>query len=172
MAALLKFMLDLCLLRSGPQQLPPARVLLGLFLTVYVLLGLALYLSRYELHLAAAASVLETLLAAAFVQTLLLLWGRPERFLQTLTALLAAWTLLGLLIAPLIFATRGIGPDSQGALLVFVGMTLYLAWSLAVMGNILHHALEVPLYGGIGLGVVYFLLSQMILSALLPVTGT
>lgn len=170
MSALLKFMLDLCLLRVGPQRLPPARELLWLFVAVYVLLGLGLFLSRYTLPLAFGASVLETLLIAAFVQTLLLLWGKPERFVQTLTALLAAWTLLGLLIAPLIFGTGDIEPGGQNGLLI-VGMTLYLAWSLAVMGNILHHALEVPLYGGIGLGVVYFFLSQMILSALLPVTG-
>ncbi|RRQ21477.1 hypothetical protein [Thiohalobacter thiocyanaticus] len=164
-------MLDLCLLRVGPQRLPAARELLWLFVVAYVTLGVVVYLSRYELRFALSASVLETLLVAAFIQLLLRAWGRPERFTQTLTALLAGWTLLGLLVAPLVYGTQGMEPDSRDAVLVFVGMTLYLAWSLAVLGNILHHALEVPLYGGIGLGVVYFMLSQMVVAAALPVAN-
>ncbi|BAZ93163.1 site-specific recombinase [Thiohalobacter thiocyanaticus] len=168
MSALFRFMLDLCLLRVGPQRLPPARELLWLFVALYMTLGTMVYLSRYELRFAFGASLVETLLIAAFIQLLLRAWGRPERFTQTLTALLSAWTLLGLLVAPLIYATRDLEPGGQEALLVFVGMTLYLAWSLAVLGNILHHALEIPLYGGIGLGVIYFLLSQMVVAAVLP----
>lgn len=171
MAALLRFIIDLCLLRAGPQRLPSASVLMWLFVVIYCALGVAVYLSRYPLQFAISASVLETLLLAAFIQVMLKVWNKPERFVQTLTAVLAAWTLLGLLVLPLVYSMHGMEAGSRDAIYVFFGMTFYLAWNLAVMGHVLRHALEIPLYGGVGLSVLYFLISEMIMAAALPMPG-
>lgn len=166
--SLLKAVVDLCLLRIGPQQLPRASLLAGIAVAAYILVDLATALAGLPPLRALFASLLDTLLAAAFIQLALQLTHKPERFVQTLTATLLAWSLLGVLVLPLLFGTSGVEQGSSQSLLLFAGLALYLVWSLVVFGHILRHALALPLYGGIGLSIVYFVLSQIVMGIVFP----
>ncbi|WJW75234.1 hypothetical protein QVG61_12195 [Thiohalobacter sp. IOR34] len=170
MTALFQTLLQICLLRAGPQRLPASGLLLGAGLLAYLLLDLISGLAYLSLSRSLGAAVLDSLILAAFVQLCLRLVGHPERFLQTLSAVFGCWLLLGILALPLTFALAA-APENGGGLGGLLLMLLVLlVWSLSVLGHILRHALEVPLAVGIGISLGYFLVSQFILEALFPVS--
>jgi hypothetical protein len=97
--ALFGVIVDIVLLRRGPETLPASSTLLGIVVTVYTVLnGLA-----YHAFILAALPVRPRYFDLQFVVTvaLQLLWfrvafrmaGKPERFLQTATAVFATSTL-------------------------------------------------------------------------------
>jgi len=54
-------------------------------------------------------------------------------------------------------------------LMLFLMLTL--VWSLAVMGHVLRHALEVSRGLGVTFAVAYFLLSQLLMEVLFPLAS-
>ena len=164
-------LVEICLLRAGPQDLPATTQFLALTLAGYFLVDVLILQLGFPLGAALAASLLDLLLMAAFVQVLLRIVAKPERFQQTLAALAGTGQLLGLLAWPLIKGMLDADAGDDPA----TGLTLLrlalLAWSLLVTGHIVRHALSVSLATGVGIGVLYNLLSIMIVSAVFPAAG-
>jgi hypothetical protein len=168
---MLKKLVEICLLRAGPQDLPAAPPFLALVLAGYFLVDVLIARLNFELGAALGVSLLDVLLLAAFAQLVLRIAARPERFNQTLAALAGTGLLLGLLAYPLIRAltlTHAAGETASGLALAWLAV---LAWSLLILGHILRHALTVPLMTGVGIGVLYSLLSVMIVRAVFPAAG-
>lgn len=164
-------LLDICLLRAGPQDLPASRPFLALTLAGYALVNVLVSRLSLGLREAVAVSLLDTLLLAAFAQVVLRIAARPERFTQTLAALAGTGQLLGLLALPLVagmLKAQATGGTASGLALAWLGV---LIWSLVVLGHILRHALAVRLATGIGIGVLYSLASIMIMRSVFPDGG-
>jgi len=89
MTGIIKIFIDILLLRAGPQDLPTSKQLLGIcFATLVVLQGvLGTWLIPGDEAIVPQA-ILSTLITLAWVALILQLSGRPERFVQTATALL------------------------------------------------------------------------------------
>lgn len=162
-------LLEICLLRAGPQDLPAARQFLALALAGYFLVDVLILQLGFPFGAALAASLLDVLLLAAFVQIVLRIAAKPERFNQTLAALAGTGQLLGLLALPLIHATLNAEAAGNAASGLMLARLAVLAWSLLVTGHILRHALSVSLMTAVGVAVLYSLLSVMIVSAVFPV---
>lgn len=168
---MLRKLLEICLLRAGPQDLPAAPQFLALALIGYFLVDVLISRLSFTLGPALAVSLLDVLLLAAFAQIVLRIVAKPERFNQTLAALAGTGQLLGLLALPLIHGLTTAQAAGEPAAGLAFGWLAVLIWSLLVLGHILRHALSVSLMTGVGIGVLYSLLSVMIVRAVFPGGG-
>ncbi|MEW7974346.1 MAG: hypothetical protein AB2540_06110 [Candidatus Thiodiazotropha endolucinida] len=163
--ALLKSAVDLCLLRSAPQDLPASNHLLWLLILLNLLVGTAMVLDG---RLGLIRAVLENLFGLALMLGVLTaalsMRGRLPRFNQTASATLLSGLLLSLLALPLV-AWRHRSESSESELLLLV----LFVWSIVVLGHILRHAFEISLNLGIGFALLYTLMAWSIMSHLFPV---
>jgi asparagine N-glycosylation enzyme membrane subunit Stt3 len=163
--ALLNSAVDLCLLRSAPQDLPASNFLLWLLILLNLLVGTGMVL---DARLGIFRAVLENLFGLALLLGVLAAAlgsrGRLPRFNQTANATLLSGLLLSLLALPLVvWRHRSESIESELLLLVL------FVWSIAVLGHILRHAFEVSLNLGIGFALLYTLMAWSIMSHLFPV---
>ena len=163
MASLLRLLLDLCLLRRGPQEMPYSpRLTRDL-----VLAGVAcdlIYVAALEVS-GALPRVGFGLVMALLVPWLLLAWRqRKERYAQTLGALVGTGVLFTLMFLPLaLWAQQHVpepGVDSLSREQIAAGWLVLglLGWRMAVNGHILRHALDLPRMAGLALAMGWFLL--------------
>lgn len=158
---LLMTFINLCLLRANPQDLPVAPALTVMALLAYTLVSVGLSFSDLGLGRATLWSVLDTGVLAILTHSALLLRRFPERFHQTLTALMGSGALLGLLAWPIITLQH------------VTAQLILLAWNLAVVAHILRHALSIPLALGIIVSLGYFMAELLLSMAFMaPVAAT
>lgn len=147
-------LLNICLLRAAPQDLPCSWELLGL--TLVASLGLAYaamqaYGPTPNPMLALLADLLFTL---GFIYGILAFRGLKIRFIQTASAIFGTDAIITLVALPVIHAAS-IGA-TQDAFTLFAMASIGI-WSLVVLSHILRHALSLPLPGGILVAFGYIL---------------
>lgn len=142
MNQLLKVFVNICLLRTGPQQLPASRFLLLLTLLTHLLIGLVFALFTLPLPQALLAAAVGTALLYGVVLGLLSAHRKPQRVPQTVAALAGSEVLLGVLaLAPTawFYSVEGDSVRIVPSLLSLV----IIVWSVVVTVHILRHALQV-----------------------------
>ncbi len=171
MYALIRPFLELCWLRSGPQQLPSSTLLMGLALAVHALAAFLLSLAYLIPARAFVAGLVETALLAAFVAIVLYPPRRLPRYHQTLTALAGTGAILSLVAIPvthwLHIAKAAENPTGAPAFLL-LGL---VGWSLAITAHILRHSLSCVFTLGLVLAVVFSWASILIMNQLFPLAG-
>lgn len=153
MVALIACIVDICLLRRGPQDLPASRALLVLSLTAYVLVGMGLLAATDSPVGPVIPALADTALMVVFIAALLRLRGYSERLAQSLSALAATGTLLTVIAAPLSLQLAAASAERPPEALLVIAWWLVLFWSIAVVGHILRHALALPMSAGLALAV-------------------
>ncbi|MEW6444828.1 MAG: hypothetical protein AB1479_02170 [Pseudomonadota bacterium] len=159
-------LLDLCLLRVGPQELPgDARLPLWLALA-YVLVGGIVLSAENGFGEGMAQAALDAALLAVFVLSILRVRERPQRFNQTYAALMGINLVIALVSWPLLV----ISTDQVAATLspAQMGLLAVLVWNLIAQGQVLRSALDTSAGVGLLLAFVYFLLTSLLLVALFP----
>jgi len=154
MGALVRVIWLIALLRQGPQVLPVSTFLLWLVLGAHWATGVLLGLFSFPVGESLLSALAGTLIMAAVVHTLLLLYRHHNRLVQTLTALAGCEVLLGLLGIPptaLFYA----GAQDIAAMLSL----LLLGWNIAIAAHIFRHAVGVTLGMGFFYAIVYILIS-------------
>lgn len=161
---------DLCLLRTGPQDLPFSPALLRNLLLLALLVDVA-----YSWTVGVGEGLLVVVVMAfavgvGLVFGLLHLTGRRERFVQTMSAVLLVGIVFKIALMPLVLGVLplpqpGDAPTMQQGLLAWVVLGL-LIWNLVVDGHILRHALEIRLGQGILLALA-LMIAQLALTHLL-----
>lgn len=168
MNELARAIVDIALLRRGPEDLPASAFLLRLTLASYVLLGAlgaAFYVSGpAEL---AAQTGLDLALVFGFFGLLLAFHRKTERFGQTMTAVLGTGSLLYLVRLPLDVWLDAL-PEGASATLPALCMLLLAVWSIIITAHILNRALEIPFLGGVVLGVAFFVVNLAAYAAMFP----
>lgn len=168
MLFLIRAWFDICLLRAAPQDLPASSLLLALSLGCYALISVLVSLGSYGLAGAVQLALLDLGLLAVFVLSLLYLQDKTARINQTLAALAGTGSLLGVFALPLVWWLQ---PDQQPGqvpvLLTFFWMLL-LVWNLLVMAHIMRHALSSTFPVGLGVSLLYVLVSMQVIAALFP----
>ena len=164
---LLRLFLDICLGKKGPQDLPSSGFLLGLIFVVNAAVGLIVLLVETNL----SAGVFELLLSltwlVCFTYLVLILNGRINRFLPTMTALLGTDTVISLIALPfLIWMNRA--ADVRLPYYIVIGL---MCWSMIIIGHILRHALSTTHGFGMGLALLYLLGSYQLMAYFFPVSG-
>jgi hypothetical protein len=168
MMQLVRLFAAICLLRAAPQDLPASRMLLGITLGMYLLFAWLLAIPAYGQTRAVPVALLDTALLIAFIQGLLYLLARGARILQTLTAMAGSGSLLGLLALPLVLWGQPSQTEEQVSGLLLYAWLLLLVWNLLVAGHILRHALSSSIAVGVGVSLLYVLVSMQFMSWLFP----
>lgn len=162
----IKFLFQVCFLKAAPQDAPSSRTALYLSVTLYFFVGLFITLhTQAWIQSFVTASVQTGLII--FV-TNLILWIRktPERFTQTLTALMGAGALIGIIAIPVLNLISGTGGPESAASVLWIALIL---WETLVIGHILRHTLDLSLFAGLGMALVYMYLSFTITVRILKV---
>ena len=142
-------LLNLFRLRGGPQEFPSSGWL-AIFLVGGYLLQNLITGTQLDDENAAAKSILAISLQIIVLAGLLYWRRRPERFLQSLSALAAVGIVFNFMTRALLVQVDGSGEQPIFALILFA----LFFWSLFVDANIYRHALSVTLSIGVLISVL------------------
>jgi hypothetical protein len=169
---LFKAFVDIALWRKGPQHLPASIVLLAIVAALDGVLTLIFThgVDPAQKHLPLRI-LLEVVFSLGWIWLLLAVFRRPERFVQTATAIFGT----SVLLTPLMFGMQGVlGNLADGSLLAVpmrLGLLTLYVWYLLINAHIVRSALEVNLFMAIILTVlgticVYALATQVLALAM------
>lgn len=159
MFQLANFFVDVALLRRAPQDLPasmPVFVVVILLNVIVATVGIADMIPGVS---AMAAAMTDMTIMLVMLRLVLIIQNRAARFIQTATAVSGSGVVLGLIALPLQLT---IDPDTQPneiSGIVSLAYLVLLIWSQLVIAHVLRHALEISFALGIGLALVYSVLS-------------
>lgn len=167
MEKLIRPFAQLALLRIGPQDLPFDPALERFVVIGYFFAGVAVSLLVHDTPgRAMVAAGTDTFLMVLMTQMALYATGRATRRCQTLSALAGTSLLITLFSIPLVaLYSFGGGAANDIISLMLLGLAL---WNITIIGSILRHAFEIPLFAGIAIAMLYMYLSFFILQLLLP----
>jgi hypothetical protein len=165
---------DIMLHRRGPEHLPSSKFLVWLLLVVSVVVELAILFANEGTMRTAAVTLLVALLDVWFVWALLRTFNRQRRFLQTMSALLGAETILNVMGAPLVpllnasaAAATAAGGEPQITLPLLLTALLGV-WSIDIAAFVFARALERPYVLCVAIMIGYALLIVSLQTSLLP----
>ena len=160
----LRIFIDIVLWRRGPQDLPASNLLVLLTLAAYVAVTAVQLLMLDEPAATWAFFVVgDPLLLMAWVWLVLKLFGRADRFAQTVSAVLGTGALLGLAIyLPLQLIVTGLGQAPTSSMAQVLGLLLVVVFAL-VTGRIIKLATDTNLFTGIAVALTYFLVVNFLL---------
>jgi hypothetical protein len=171
-AALLREVLEVCLLRRGPQDLPFSPPAVAGFTAA--LIGLQLAFAAYydSGPMAMLARALVTLLILfGATQGLLRFRGMENRAIQTLLALAGTSLLFALVMMPLALVMRPYlgDKDPPGYLMLFALAAVFtFFWKLRVEAAIWRQSLEIPVSAAYLLTLALLLGEALLLFVLVP----
>ena len=167
MQALIRFYVELCLLRRAPQDLPASAALFWAVLAADLAVGLVVGLAAgLPLGASLGQDLVETGLLLGVLYAGLYFTGHPGRFLQAASALLGSSVLISLAaLVPLALNPTGSEETDAAALgaLLLLGL---LAWSVVVAGHILRHTFAISLAQGAAIAVAFQILAIFLLGGL------
>lgn len=173
MVALLRSLIELCLLRRGPQDLPYSPPAVAVFAAVLVALqvGFASSQGMGTAALVARAAVTLVLLFGV-TGALLRVRGLDNRRMQTLLALAGSGVIFSLAMMPV---AHVLGPylDAKTPppeMLAFAVAAVFLfVWKLRVDASIWRQALGIPVLSAFGLALALMFGEAILLGLLVPV---
>lgn len=145
-------LLDIALLRRGPQDLPCSNTLLAILVGASALSSLA---AQGQSRLPLITLMVILVYTAAFVHGVLQMKQLGARFTQTASAVFGTDALLTLVALPVLGAMPP--GDAQPPPLAVVAYLALLIWNVAVLGHILRHALDTRMGVGVLWAVAYFI---------------
>lgn len=165
MQALIRFFAELALLRRGPQDLPPSSALLLLLAVLSVAVGAANGVDLFGgLPASFGANLIDLVLSLGLLWLLLQTKGRTARWLQTATAFLGLGVLAGLIML-FIRAPAELMGVVQLAMLIDLVLAV---WLHIALGNILRHALDIPLLAGVLIMLAYTVFAFNLIARVYP----
>jgi len=168
MRDLIRLFSQIALLRRGPQDLPASLLLLALTVAGYLVVNFlcASVLppdGRWRQWL-----LVDTLFMLLWYVALLRLLGRPERILQTTTAVFGFQAVLSPLLVASGWLLRRFGDDSAWQVpITFAGLLLFI-WLIAANSHVVRAALEWSAAPSVALVILQTLASWLVQVALFP----
>jgi hypothetical protein len=169
MLSTLKTCLDIALLRRDPSDLPASPPLLGAMIVLFLVLNSILSsIFRPEVESWFMQLLASVAFSILWYWMLLRLFGKPERFLQTMTAIVGFGCLITPVLVPLtgMIAPYAAKPEEAAPLvLVLLPVAIYVVY---VTARILRAAIERPMFQAVALVLLQTFLEPLILLSLFP----
>lgn len=164
MFEIVKLFYDIILFKKGPQDVPFSRLLTRATLAVYAVINfLMLFMSNH--WFSALLQMLTDIVILMLFTRVTLAWvHKPERYQQTLCALLGTDSLITLCAVPATAVM--LVPSGDLAVLGFFIIVGLILWHWAVIGHILSHALSQHLSFSLGLALLYMMTAYLIMTKL------
>lgn len=157
-------LIEICRFRAGPQDIPHSHFLLVWTVIAYFLIGLAT--SPLELATPKAISaIVDTVMVIGFALAGLWVRSLSNRGIQTIIALTGTGVVFGLVSLLLFLVFPGLRV-TEPSLLSSILILALVIWNIAVMGHILKSSLDLPLWAGIGIAVLYVYTSLRVTGAI------
>lgn len=170
MLALLNRILDISLLRAGPQVLPRSVSWTAIAAMVYVIGYVVQLRATGSPQHAMELALLDAIMTAVIAVALLRWRGMPERILQTLFAFYGTGCVLLLVSTPLARWALDENTGEPVKSLSVAGLFVILFWGLAIVAHIYRNALDVRFVVGLFIAISYFIVWFQLQSALFPGT--
>ncbi|MCG6966902.1 MAG: hypothetical protein LJE59_10345 [Chromatiaceae bacterium] len=165
MPALIRFFVELAILRRGPQDLPASSTLLSLAAVLNVLIGSANGKALFgTVGAALGANLLDLVLTLLMLYLLLQFRGHAARLQQTATAFFGLGALAGLVMLLIRPAAELLGAP-QVAMLVDLVLAI---WLHVALGSVLRHAIGVPLLAGVIIMLSYTVMAFSVIARVFP----
>lgn len=160
MNAILKQLVQLCLLRTGPQDLPSSPNLLMQTTIAYIITNMLATIGEAPFLAVILAPVLDAAITLGLLKLLLQAKNLGARFTQAASALMGSLALAQLVTAPLMKVLSPAIHEQRAAIVSaqsaseqvsfdgFMPVLIIMAvaiWYLAIMANILRHTFEVKM---------------------------
>jgi hypothetical protein len=159
---------QIALLRRGPQDLPASMLLLVLTVLGYTVVYLAVCMVLPPGNAWSTELLVNVVFTIVWYVGLLRLLGRPERTVQTVTAVFG----LQAVVAPLLIASewlvRRFGQDSDWQLPIAAGGLVLVIWLIAALGHVVKAALEWSTAASVALVILQIAATQLLLIAVFP----
>lgn len=166
---LLQSFLDIALWRKGPQDLPASALLATLVLFAYLATGLMrMRLYQLDLHESLLFISIDALMLGSWLWLVLAFFGRRQRFVQTITALLGVGLLV--LLFDVIFRLGQIALGLSDSLSLN-WLMLRVPLTALVLGRIFMLALDRGLLTGIALTLAIFSSTKAVVHLMLDLRG-
>ena len=159
-----KLLFNICMLRSGPEDLPHSRALLGVLIIVNFAASMLIGSFVNDFRVAGLSSV--TALFFSFAFTKLILLRKPERFLQTFSAMLGADAIISIASIPSFYSAQYLPLSGVAELFFNVTVFVLSVWVVVVYGYIFSRALSTLMGYGIAISVGYALLITLVVNLL------
>ena len=165
MSATIKILIDIILLRKGPEDFPASISLMFILAAINLMVSITLASKIHSQTIAVSLSVLGLFITYIFIKILLV--NKAERFTQTFSSMMGVSILIDLISVPVVFPL--LNEDlNQNILLLFwlLASALYI-WLVVTYGFIISRALSITLGYGISIAAAYVLVSYMIFELIL-----
>jgi hypothetical protein len=151
MRELLRLFGQIALSRKGPQDLPASPLLLALTVAGYSVVAFGVNSLVPPPDTWRAELLLDVAFSLGWYAILLRAFGKPERFLQTATAMFGFQTLLGPPLFILLNFVARLPQDSNWVAPVAIVSLVLIIWTIRAGSYVLKAALELPLVACVAL---------------------
>ena len=159
-----KLIFSICLLQKGPQDIPYSVLLFRLTVAIYALISFMILILSTNWWLAIQQVLIGIVLTLTFTWLILSYTHKISRFYQTATALFGTDAMINFFAVPAL-ASLAIGMTAGFASLVLISL---MAWHWLVSGHVFRHALNINLFLGLGVALLYILGSYWIMITVFP----
>ena len=168
----LRFYFDLCLLKAAPQDAPASKSAFYTTIFAYIVLGTFLTSFNQSLLPSIIVALLQTALFVFVTNLIMWIKKTPERFIQTVTALLGTGVFIATFAIPIVVlgtsSPEGVETQSPISFLWMLSVVL-IVWETVVIAHILHHAMVIPKLAAYGAALIYMYLSFTVTIRILKV---
>ena len=154
---------QIAIFQKGPQDVPASTFVLKLLLPVYAAINFLILFLNGALSTSLLQIATDFALIVLFCWPLLYFSGKIARFPQTLAAMVGADIIISFFALPAIATLNTHAND-----LAYFAMLALVLWHWLVSGHIMRHALDRSLFFGLGLALLYIMLSSQVMAALFP----
>ena len=167
--ALARLYTDIAFFRRGPEDVPYSRRVLGVTVTAYVLLSLALStLMPVVADNRVALILVDSALGFGWYWVVLKLAGHPERFLQTATAVFGYQTVLQPVFVAVTWLFLQYMKDPTWQAPVSLLLLVLAIWMLAINARVLRAATSWTQFACIAVVMLQSLIGRLIETGLFP----
>jgi hypothetical protein len=168
MRELIRLYTQIALLRRGPQDVPASALLLVLTMLGYLIVNVVVSSLMPPMKAWPGPLLVDTLFTLLWYVVLLKLVGRPERAMQTATAVFGLQAVMSPLLVGSEWLMRRIEQGSGWQLPVATAGLLLLVWLIAANGHVVKAALEWSGTASVTLVILQVFSGQLLLWALFP----
>jgi hypothetical protein len=168
MKDIIRLFTQIALLRRGPQDLPASMLLLVLAVVGYLCVNFVLSSALPPYEHWQGPLLVDALFTLVWYVALLRLLGRPERMLQTVSAVFGLQAVLSPLLIASAWLMRRVGEDATWQLPVTCAGLLLLAWLIAANTHVVKAALEWPGAASVVLVILQMIAAWVLVFALFP----
>lgn len=166
MKELIQLFTQIALLRRGPQDVPASMLLLVLTVIGYTLVNIVVLSVLPSEDVWGPRLALDVLFTLAWYVVLLKLVGRPERILQTTTAVFGFQAVLSPPLELSDWLLRRFGDDSTWQLPASLIFLVIVVWVIAANSHVVQAALEWSGFASVGVVILEIITGSLVQLAL------